>query len=253
LKIEKNQHPDVHIIEAGDNDSVKIEDIRNFQREASLRPYEGKKKVFIIDNAHNFTPEAANAILKILEEPPKDSLIILISSKVNLLFKTVISRCQIIKFYPLPRIELENILKSDYNLDIAMAHFLAYFSEGRIGYALKLKDGDIFIEKNKIIDEFFNKKIDLAGGHAATGRDHMRALLNILAVILRDIYLVKSNMPEDQIVNLDRKSDLARIAKGYDFTALNQAIDSVSDSLLRLDQNINAKLLLSNLSLATKN
>lgn len=251
LKIEQNQHPDVHFIEAEGADSVKIEDIRNLQREASLRPYEGKKKVFIVDNAHNFTPEAANAILKTLEEPSKNCIIILISSKINLLFKTIISRCQVLKFYAMPRQELENILKADYALEPAKAHFLAYFSEGRIGYALKLKDSDIYLEKNKIIEELFIKKPEDVL-HLASGREEMRFLLNILAVVLRDVYLVKSGMPETDIVNLDRKNDLLRIAKNYSLLDLNTAIDAVSDSLLRLEQNINSKLLLSNLSLAFK-
>lgn len=249
LKIEQNQHPDIHLIEGSDTESIKIEDIRNLQREASFRPFEAKRKVFIIDNAHNLTPEAASALLKTLEEPAKDSAIILITAKVNLLFKTIVSRCQVVKFYPLPRQELEKILSNDFNLDLNMAHFLAYFSEGRLGLALKLKDSDIYAEKNLIIDELFTKKPDVFNLNLAHGKQEMRDLLNVLAVWLRDIYILKSGMPENQVINLDRKAELTRLAKEYSFLDLEQGINIISDSMLWLQQNINAKLILSNLSL----
>ncbi len=105
LKTEKLQHPDLHIIENGES-QIKIEDIRAIQREANFRPYEGAMKVFIIDNAHRLNPDAANSLLKLLEEPPKHSLIILITHKPQAIFKTVLSRCKVIKFAPLARTNL---------------------------------------------------------------------------------------------------------------------------------------------------
>ena len=153
LKIEKDQHPDVHLIES-DGQEIKIESIRQLQREISFRPYEGKKKVFIIDKAHTLNPESSNALLKILEEPPKDSVIILVTDKPNLLFKTIISRCKAIKFPALKRSELKGVLKLEHGFSDEMAHFLAYYSEGRIGYALRLKDSGILCQKNAVIDIF---------------------------------------------------------------------------------------------------
>ncbi|MFH1198999.1 MAG: AAA family ATPase [Candidatus Omnitrophota bacterium] len=103
LKIESNQHPDVHIVDSEDAE-IKIEDIRNLQSQISLRPYEGRFKVFIIKNAHSLNQASGNAFLKTLEESPGESVIILLSDKPNLLLKTIISRCQAIKFYPVPRL-----------------------------------------------------------------------------------------------------------------------------------------------------
>lgn len=250
LKIEQNQHPDVHLIDDSDSNSIKIEDIRTLQKNINLRPYEGRKNVFIIDNAHNLTSEAANALLKILEEPPKDSLLILVSSKIALLFKTIVSRCQILKFYPMERVLLGDILKNDYGLDDNLVHFLSFFSEGRLGFALKLKDTDIFREKNRIIDEFCIKKNSPRGhlnNFAVADRQKFRAILNILMTWFRDIYLLKSGLPYRQLINLDRKQDLAEAARTYSFFKLDEALNCLSASLLRLEQNINIKLLLSNL------
>lgn len=252
LKIEKNQHVDVHCIDESGSESIKIEAIRTLQRDLSLRPYEGRRKVFIIDNAHNLTSEAANALLKILEEPPPDSLIILISSKISLLFKTIISRCQVLRFSPIQRTVIENLLKREYSLDEQRAHCIAHFSEGRLGYALRLKDTDLFASKNKIIDEFVLKRKSGMDNVQIQNKDDMRYALNTLVFWFRDMYLLKSGMPYEELANLDRKGDLSRAATRYSFDELEEAMNCVTDSLLYIEENINIKLLLSNLKWALK-
>lgn len=246
LKIEKNLHPDVHLVDSENADAIKIEQIRQLQKDISLRPYEGKIKVFIIDNAHNLTAEAENASLKIIEEPLKDSLIILISSKPQLLFKTIISRCKLVKFYPLKRTELEGLLKIDYHLDSDQAHFLAYFSEGRIGEALKLKDNDFLKEKNRVIDEFILKNSHL-DNLLVQSKENIRQNLNILAGWFRDIYLIKTGLPHHELINLDRKAQILRLMGHYALFDLDEILNSISSTFLYLEQNVNMRLLVSNL------
>ncbi len=248
MKITKKQHPDLHFIEPEDSGAIKIDCIRELKKEMGLRPYEAKKKVFIINDAHELTPEAANALLKVLEEPARDSLIILVTAKPNLLFKTIISRCQVIKFYPLKRQELEEILSREYHLDKMGAHFLAYFSEGRLGRALKTKDTDILRNKNRVIDAFafFNKR-GYGCGPMPQKKEDIRAHLNILASWFRDLYLVKAGLVHSQIINLDRKEELLGLMSRYSWLELDLALDTISDSLSYLEHNINTKLLLLNL------
>ncbi|MCX5702497.1 MAG: DNA polymerase III subunit delta' [Candidatus Omnitrophica bacterium] len=247
LKIERNQHPDIHFIEPEDSEAIKIEYIRDLKKDINLRPYEAKQKVFIINDAHRLTAEAANALLKTLEEPPAHSLIILISSKAALLFKTIISRCKIIRFYPLDRAALTDILKKDYSLDNNLAHFLAYFFEGRIGNILRFKDTDILRDKNRVIDEFTIFKKPGIESLSVQSKDTIRSYLNILASWFRDIYFIKSGMPHSQLINLDRKDELLRVMNRYSWLELDESLNSISDSLMALEQNINVKLLLSNL------
>jgi len=261
LKIEKNQHPDVSIIDAstplnsnyeqsksetGNSQAIKIGHIRQLQKDINLKPYEAKLKVFIIDNAHNLTPEASNALLKILEEPPAKSLIILVSAKPTLLFKTIISRCQVVKFYPLAREQLREVLSRDYGLETNLAHFLAYFCEGRLGKALALKDTDILREKNRIIDTFalYGKS---GFENLSIKREDVRNILNILTTWFRDIYLIKIGMPHLELINFDRKSELLKFMQHFSFMDLDEILNCISDSLSYLEQNINTKLLLSNL------
>jgi len=242
-KIDNNQHPDIHFITKED-DEIKIEDIRNLQKEISFRPYEGRKKVFIIDNAHKLTIEASNALLKVLEEPPESSLIILISNKSSLLLKTIVSRCKALKFSSLMREEVKNILQSDYKLEIDKAHFLAYFSEGQLGRALKLKDTDIFTEKNVVIDKFILAEKPCVDSLSSKNKTEIVSWLNIAVTWFRDIYLKKAGMEETELIHYDRRKEVERFADIYSFTYLNQVFESLSKSVLYLGQNINARLLL---------
>lgn len=257
-KIDKLNHPDLHLLGAvsGDNEDesevIKIEAIRQLQREINLRPYEAKTKVFIINNAHQLTAEASNALLKILEEPPAHSLIILITAKPSLLFRTIISRCRILKFASLPRLELKEILKKEHHLPEDEAHFLASFCEGRIGFGLKMKDSAIFREKNTIIDGFSRYADSNYETSLPQDRATIRKHLNILSIWLRDIYLAKAGVQGEEIINFDRRYELSKLAKDYSFSDLDIAFKAVSDSLLYLEQNINTRLLLSNLRLALK-
>jgi len=213
----------------------------------SLKAYEGRTKVFIIDNAHKMTAEAQNALLKILEEPAKDSLIILVTDKPNLLFKTVLSRCKVLKFSPLRRQQLKRIFRDDYALDENTAHYLAYFSEGRLGCALRLKDADILREKNDVIDDFiFSRSLGLKK-LPAQEREDLSRYLNILAAWFRDLYLLKSGLSGSELINCDRKPELSVQMGRLSIADLNRIIDSISEAVSYLERNINTKLLIYNL------
>lgn len=241
LKIDKRQHPDVHFLDDSQTGQIKIEDIRQLKHQITLRPYEAKYKVFILDNSHNLTAEAANALLKTLEEPTANSLIILISSKPELLFKTIVSRCRTLRFYPMQRRTLEQILKEDYGVSDALAHFLSFFCEGRLGTALTLKDKDILSDRDRIINGL------VAGESTAGDKQQMRDMLTILSVWFRDIYLVKSGVEYSELINIDRKDELSAAGKVYSYEALDKIFGFISDAMLWLEQNVNSKLISANL------
>ena len=246
LKIDKREHPDVHFIVPAESGAIKIEFARELKKDVNLKAYEAKVKVFIINDAHLLTTEASGALLKILEEPLGNTLIILITAKPNLLLKTITSRCKVIRFHPLKRKALQEMLENDYALDGALSHFLAYFSEGRIGTALKLKDADIFTRKNRIIDEFTglaNTDYD----SFLENKNDLPLILNILAGWIRDIYLLRVGLLPLELINLDRQTDILRLTHRYTSFNLDEMLKAVSDSSLYLQENINVKLLLANL------
>ncbi|TSC75205.1 MAG: DNA polymerase III subunit delta' [Parcubacteria group bacterium Gr01-1014_44] len=138
---------------------VGIDEIRKLKSFLSLKPYAGRYKIAIIDNAHKMGVEAASAILKVLEEPPAHSLIILVSANPQALLPTIYSRCVEIKFAPHPRTELLKYL-SKLGLSGVQAEFLTDFSNGRLGLAYRLKEKDAFKDIKKNL-ECFNQLLRL--------------------------------------------------------------------------------------------
>jgi len=248
-KIETANHPDIFWIypEAG-KEVIKIEQIRDLKEKIYLKKSEARKKVFIIDNAESLSIEAANACLKILEEPPQDSLIILVSTDLKRMLPTIISRCYKIKFVPLAKKELKFILKEEYGKEETLAHYLAYFCEGRIGRALNLsKKEDLLNWKNEIIDNFFS--FNFTYENKQISREKTREILEIILSFFRDIFIIKSTSSQEEIINIDCQQWLLRDARLYSFFQLTQITDFVIESFFWLERNINPKLILDNLKI----
>jgi len=136
-KIENGAHPDVELISPPEGGlTISIDQIRKLQRRVSYKPLEGNWKVYIIDDAASATEDAANCLLKTLEEPPSQVILILITENIYRLLSTVRSRCQLILFRQIPRILIEKILREKYNVAPDEAGTLAWLSSGSIGRAL---------------------------------------------------------------------------------------------------------------------
>jgi len=176
-RIEQNQHPDVLFLNSGDNikdklintdnaernSEIKIEQIRQLQRQISLSPFCAPRKVIIIDEADRMSLEAANCLLKTLEEPPQKSLLILISSNSQRILPTIVSRCQLIKFLPVKNSLIEaglrSIIYSDKEkfgqaakLSLAKTRLIGAvkFSCGRPGFAINLiKDPSFWVRQER--------------------------------------------------------------------------------------------------------
>lgn len=144
-------NPDLMFIDG--QQGVTIDQIRDLKKFISFKSYRGKYKCAIIDDCHMMGQEAANSILKILEEPPGNSLIILITASPKLLLSTIFSRCQEIKFPPHPKEELLKYLET-LGLNKKQAEFWADFSNGRLGLAYRLKEADAFKDIKKNLQEF---------------------------------------------------------------------------------------------------
>jgi len=246
VKIEKGSHPDIHWIEKDKSGFIKIENIRRLGQEINLKPYEAKIKFFIIKETHLMTAEAANALLKTLEEPPRDSILILTTNSADRMFSTIVSRCQKVFFSNMDVQELESILKKNYRLDKDTSHYLSYFTGGRLGKSLYLKEDDILREKNRIIDNFISSK--------QTGEDYfdmdskdkqqIRYNLDILVNWFRDILLLKCGVDTENLVNSDRSKELLSLEKKYKTQDLLNIMEQILNSYTMLEYNLNPKIFL---------
>lgn len=136
-KIDKTIHPDVHLV-IPDGATVKIDQIRTLTREALLTPYEGRGKVFILDQAEAMTEQAQNALLKTLEEPPRSTFLILIAPEASALLPPIASRCSQIRFAPLPDGVIATRLREQ-GCDEGEAILLASLAGGSLGRAQELR------------------------------------------------------------------------------------------------------------------
>lgn len=153
-EIESLSHPDVTWVKPGGlSRRIGIDDIRALRHQISLKAYHvGRKKIFILTEADRMTTEASNALLKTLEEPPANSLLILLTSHPASLFPTIISRCQIIRFSPIPLKEIKNYLASKLKLTSKEAQLLSRLSEGKVGKAFSLRKKIAREERKKVLD-----------------------------------------------------------------------------------------------------
>lgn len=146
-------HPDLMRVapETG-KQSVVIEQVREVQRLLGLRPVRGGKKVALLDDAHLLTAQAQSALLKIVEEPPGDALLILLTVNSATLSRPLLSRCQQVQFFALPLAVVADLLVREHGKDPATAHALALYSRGSIGRALSL-DPQVFTEARRYVME----------------------------------------------------------------------------------------------------
>ncbi len=141
IQIDKEIHPDVFILRPqGKAEEITIDDIRELEKHLILTPQEAKRKFFIVDSAHRMNESATNAFLKSLEEPPLDSVIILVTSQPQTFPETIISRCQMIKFAPLTKQNLIALLEDRYHWDHKTAEIVSGLSQGSMEMALKIKE-----------------------------------------------------------------------------------------------------------------
>lgn len=150
-KIEKGTNPDVELITPQKN-SLKISQIRKLRVKASFKPMESKFKVYVIADTEKLTTEAANCFLKTLEEPPEKTVIILLTSYLSLLLPTIISRCQLIRFSPLPTSKIEETLQHNLGITLAKAKLFARLSGGSLGRAVAYSTRDLSATRTMIDD-----------------------------------------------------------------------------------------------------
>ncbi|MFA6320771.1 MAG: DNA polymerase III subunit delta' [Candidatus Omnitrophota bacterium] len=244
-KIDASNHPDFRIFSPAKEDaSFGIDKIRAITKDIGLKPYEGKKKVYILDSADSMTQEAQNALLKTLEEPPSDSVLILIVENVSNIFSTIQSRAKRVRFFPLATDEVGRILIDKYELDEKKAQVLARLSSGELGKALAYNEEAFFNKRNRIIDSLRCGAM-LDSDFDGFSKSDIRIALDVMLTWYRDIMIAKTGVnTRAALVNVDKLDLIDKEAKKFDFKELNNMISQVILTSSFLEQNINPKLAL---------
>lgn len=272
-RIERGNYPDVRLAsmetqaealtaaQATRQKDLKIGTVREWQRDISLKPYEGRRRVFILHDAERLNEEASNAMLKTLEEPPPFATLVLVANMSNLL-PTIVSRCRVIRLRPLPRHQITKALMEQYgsHIDRAEAELLAAWSRGRIGWAWHMAaNPEDRQARQSQLDELLalhrqsrsaaflwaeERTKEYRGGQ----QDVVITWLDLWQNWWRDVMLVAAGCGEN-VVNIDRRPVLEQEARHYPLSDIYRFVARIGESMQQLRENVNPQLALENLFL----
>jgi DNA polymerase-3 subunit delta' len=255
LKIAHGNHPDVRIIEAV-NGTIKIDQIRSMQREVTLSPHEGLWKVYIIRQMERATTEAANCLLKTLEEPPAQVILILTASDMDQLLPTIISRCQVLNLRPPSVLLVQKALEGRWGVDPERARLLARLSGGRLGWAVRASEGEAILRKR---ERRLDEMMELMGQgrverlryaqHLSRSPNGLRDVLDLWLSWWRDLLLIKGGSATE-VTNVDREATLRAQVRGYSLTQVRDFIEALRTAVWQLEHNANTRLTLEVLMLS---
>lgn len=250
-RIARGVHGDVLLVVPGESGSIKIDQVREAIERTAYRPFEGRRRVVIFDDAHAMAPIPQDALLKTLEEPPSASSIVLVTSLPGVLLPTVRSRCQVLRFGRLAPAEVAAVLVRDHGFSETDAHTSAALSDGSIGAALDGRTDDAVAARKAA-----SKMLELVGAareprgrlHSAqaligtSDRDGLTRRLHALSSILRDLGVLLSRADERHLANVDLKPLLAGLQRSFDGERALRAFSAVDRALDALDRNASPKI-----------
>ncbi|MCM3872061.1 MAG: DNA polymerase III subunit delta' [Pyrinomonadaceae bacterium] len=248
-KIIWTDHGDVGMVVAPKR-VLLVEQMRLIEGEANFRPFEGRARIFLVDDADKLNEQSANALLKTLEEPPPTSHLILITSRPAMLLPTIRSRCQAIRFSPLTTAEIEQHLLRSKLATPAEAGLRARAGNGSIGRALA-GDLESFKERRDAMLEVLNA-LAITGDHArllrlaeemneAKHKDEYEFGLELLETLIRDALMLSFGVNSGKVINADVLPQLQKISERIDSRSATSWISRIEELREQLIVNVNRK------------
>jgi DNA polymerase-3 subunit delta' len=256
-RIARGVHADVVLIEPGETGTIKIEQVRDVIDRAGYRPFEGRRRVVIVDEADALVPAAQNALLKTLEEPPAASIFVLVSSLPDALLPTVRSRCPRLRFGPLSVGEIAEALMRDHGYAESDARAAAADADGSISRALAAESADLadaresarqlLEQTSRVADparrlEFARNLAPATKGTSASEREQLAACLRALGSLLRDVGVLAIGGDRGILANADLAPQLEALTRTYDRERSTRAYVAVDQALVALERNASPKI-----------
>ena len=247
-KVIHSNHPDVHCItRPADKQFILIEQIRALQNDSARKTLEGRRNVFILQGAHEMNPQAANCLLKTLEEPEPDVVLLLTAPDRGLLLPTILSRVQQVALHPLTATQIKEALERYWEVETEEALLIAALAAGRIGWAAQaVEDEELLSERKEQLDLLTGlptvsrvQRFEVAQRLASDG-EKVRASLELWLLWWRDL-LLTANDSLDLTVNVDMRYLLQRQAPQVGTSGAEQMVRAILRTMEALDQNVNAR------------
>jgi len=242
-KISEGNHPDVKWYGLDEEESrVKIADIKDLIRWISLKPFEAKSKIFIINQSDKMTLESQNALLKTLEEPPEFSQLILLSSQKNKLLETILSRSIEIKLKPLPSDIIQKILVEQMGADEDL-DALVQLSQGNLGKALEYADNSVLEHSRGVVAEWIELgSWQFLEQYGTKTREQLRETIDLMVSFLRDLLISKVQGSSESLVYREEVEKLAYLDKTKTPEDIRMLIEELLNIRESLENNLNQKI-----------
>lgn len=250
IQAKSKTNPDIIYIEkSNDKKTIGVEPIRTLNDDVAIRPFYSQKKVYIINEGDILTPEAQNAFLKTLEEPPEYAVFIIIVENSSALLQTVLSRASLIHFTPVSDKLIEQYINEKYPEHTSQIEFLTRYCEGIPGVADDVIADESFealrtesinklpvlLSKNKLSAYAIQKFID-------ENKDNAEKIFDFWISYLRDVTVIQCSAP-DHIINIDKNDKLRILAEKYEPTQIVNAVKEILNSKKMLKRYVNLKAL----------
>ena len=255
-RIARGVHPDVLIIEPGDTGAIKIEQVRDIVDQAGYRPFEGRRRVVIIDEADALVTAAQHALLKTLEEPPPSSIFILVTARPKVLLATVRSRCPELRFRQLAAGEIASVMVARGHSE-SEARAVAATADGSLGHALQASAGEL-VEAREVAQRVLKHAstvqdparrlegakalLSKTGATGDTEREQLSSHLRAMASLLRDVEVLATRADEGTLANPDVRPELEQLTETYRGERGVRAFGAVDRALMAIESNVNVKL-----------
>lgn len=251
-KIDAEIHPDVIFIQP-QKGTIKISQIRDLCHMLAMKPYEAKQRVVIISEAHTMNPEAGNALLKLLEEPPGGTLLILTAPHSRNILPTIISRCQQVRFKPISQQALSALLVDEYGIRFEEAEILSALANGSMTKARSLVETGWLHQRNWILSVLGYEKIDDAdpedidlslafSERIARRKDQIPDVLDIFMSWFRDLMIYP--LAPEKIINKDLVDHVHNVSRHMDACSVLSKFETVKKAREMIDGNANPRLTL---------
>ena len=249
-KIESGNHADIIRIQPSGS-FIKIAQIRALAHTLAMRPYEAKTRVVVISAAQALNAAASNALLKILEEPPSRTMLVLIATHKSALLPTIVSRCQFIGFNPISQKNMAVLLREKHELAPQAAGILAAMANGSYSRAQTMVRSNWLKRRKWLIDEINTLSVKKMGGLLALAeklsaeREELSETLEVIKVWFRD--LIIGQYDPGKIINQDVADKIRIASEKVSVSSLLSKVDAVQQAQNRITANTNLRLSMENL------
>ena len=249
-KAQNLNHPDIIRVTHDKPGTITVDEIRQQVVEtAELKPYEGRYKVYIIADADKMTPQAQNALLKTIEEPPAYAVFLLLAVSAESLLETIVSRCVKITMKPLTDEQVRDHLMAKHNIPKYEAEIAAAFAQGNIGKAEEAVLGDSFMHMTEHIVHLLRKihdrtTIELVEfiRSITTDKNNIQEYLDLLTLWFRDVLMYKATREIDRLVFKKEISDIKEQAERSSYPGLQEILSAIDKAGERLRANVSFEL-----------